>query len=131
MHHPQTVNEHAKTSQLGSGSNFKQLYQDGSMGAHLSHTLMHQKNNLSEIPMTSEGFSFQIVRESFTSKGPPNHRCTQEVQVRAVRTHHSVSEICVPASQMFKPAFSHLTNLSLDKVIVFPSLLPVLPNGFH
>lgn len=38
---------------------------------------------------------------------------------------------CVPASKMFKPAFSHLTNVSLDKVIVFSSLLPVLPNGFH
>lgn len=59
MDHPQTVHEHTKCSQLGSGSNFKQVYQDGNMATHLSHTFMHQKNNLNEIPMTSEGFSFQ------------------------------------------------------------------------
>lgn len=54
MDHPETVNEHAKCSQLGSGINCKRIYQDGSMVTHLSRVFMHQKINVSEIPMVSE-----------------------------------------------------------------------------
>lgn len=54
MDHPQTVNEHAKCSRLGSGSNCRWIYQDGSMATHLSHTFMHQKINVSEKPMVLE-----------------------------------------------------------------------------